>query len=234
MHKLYKSVTKNIRINFIFTVADDPYGGDYHRYRPVINEAVKSFEDLNNPNSKYKAYFLHAYQWIEFILFFQAVLFFLPRYLWRYCWEQGRVRTLTQNFSLVTLKQEEDKQKVSEIIRYILRNKFDHFEYAWKFVICEVLNFANVLAQFLIVRYTFSLSWDVMIEDFFTSSSNVNPESPLNLVFPNLARCDVPLAGGAGHTYILEFCVLPVNVFTTKMYIFLWYEKSKYYNEVVN
>ena len=33
------------------------------------------------------------YQWICFTLFFQAILFYVPRYLWK-TWENGRIKML--------------------------------------------------------------------------------------------------------------------------------------------
>lgn len=133
------------------------------------------------------------------------------------------MKALTERFQLVEVKQVDDKESLTDIVRYVRRNKFHHFEYATKYVICELLNFANVLAQYLIIRKTLGISWAVLLEDFFTSMSNVNPTSDLAQVFPSVARCEVPTATGGGHVYAVEFCVLPLNVFTTKMYIFLWY-----------
>ena len=35
------------------------------------------------------------YQWVCFTLFFQAILFYIPRYLWK-TWEAGKIKMLVQ------------------------------------------------------------------------------------------------------------------------------------------
>lgn len=43
------------------------------------------------------------YQWVSIILCFQAVLFYLPRYLWA-TWEGGRIRMLIKDLGSINLK----------------------------------------------------------------------------------------------------------------------------------
>ncbi|CAL8126468.1 unnamed protein product [Orchesella dallaii] len=207
--------------NFIIVPRESgaPFEDNYH---PVISN-FEDLKDLNKDFSKYKAKFLPEYQWIEFILFIQAVLFFLPRYLWRYCWENGRVKALTEPYKLISLKHDDETEKNKDVIAYLRKNKYDHFEYGWKFIICEVINFANSLTQYLLLKQLLGLSWSELANDLLWSVSNHNVHSPINQVFPNLARCEVPLVRGAGAIWSQEICVLPVNVFTTKIYIFLWF-----------
>lgn len=128
---------------------------------------------------------------------------------------------LTEGFELIQLKKESDED-IHNVVKFIRRNKFNTWEYAGKFVICEILNFLNVLFQFLYIMWLFDIEVGILVNDFVTSKSNVKPEHPLSLIFPTVARCEVPFQGGAGLTFLPEFCVLPVNVFTKKVYIFLW------------
>lgn len=91
------------------------------------------------------------YQWVCFVLFFQAILFYFPRYLWK-SWEGGRIKSLVKDLSFLTETAKlNDKRKL--VVGY-LKNNRRHFDfYAYKFFFCEVLNFVNVVSQIFFMDY---------------------------------------------------------------------------------
>merc|ERR1712142_883675 len=59
------------------------------------------------------------------------------------------------------------------------------------------------------------------------SISQLDPEDrsdPMNLVFPKVAKCGFNKYGGSGTVEIYDgLCVLPINIFNEKIYVFLWF-----------
>ena len=76
------------------------------------------------------------YQWICFTLFFQAILFYVPRYLWK-TWENGRIKMLVQEMNVPILDQETKKDRIRLIIDYFTGNRMNHQLYTLKFFFCE-------------------------------------------------------------------------------------------------
>ena len=76
------------------------------------------------------------YQWVCFTLFFQAILFYVPRYLWKK-WENGRVKLLLQGMNVPILDQQTKKDRIQLIIDYFTVNRRNHQLYTLKFLFCE-------------------------------------------------------------------------------------------------
>lgn len=92
------------------------------------------------------------YQWVCFVLFFQAILFYIPRYLWK-TWEAGKIKTLTQCLDLPFVSEETRKERKKLLVDYLISNLHNHNFYALRFFICEVLNFVNVIAQMYFIDH---------------------------------------------------------------------------------
>jgi len=61
--------------------------------RDVVQPGVGSHVE-GEDEVKYHKY----YQWVCFVLFFQAILFYVPRYLWK-SWEGGRLKMLVMDLN---------------------------------------------------------------------------------------------------------------------------------------
>lgn len=119
--------------------------------------------DKSTPDEKrvYHAY----YQWVCFVLFFQALFFYVPRYLWKAI-EGGKVAKLSEglNSPINAGKQIEKIRQVADYIR-AYRGSNDRYFYFYCFT--EVLNFVNVIVQMYIMDQflggAFSTyGWDVI------------------------------------------------------------------------
>lgn len=71
------------------------------------------------------------YQWVCFVLFLQAVMFYIPRYLWK-MWEGRRLKSLVLHLDSPILDQDTREVQVRLVIEYFrtnLRyvNNFDSF-----------------------------------------------------------------------------------------------------------
>lgn len=165
------------------------------------------------------------YQWVCFVLFFQAVLFYIPRYLWK-IWEGGKVGALVSDFKMISLNRELMDEKCQILCSYMENHLQQQNIYFFRFVFCEILNFINVVSQmFLMDRFLdgeFStFGWDVVS---FTEMQQHERIDPMSLVFPKLAKCTFYQYGGSATIENIDaLCVLPVNVVNEKIYVFLWF-----------
>ncbi|XP_035709900.1 innexin inx2 isoform X2 [Folsomia candida] len=170
------------------------------------------------------------YQWVGFYIFFQACTFFLPRYVWRYCWEDGRMKALVANltspihtdFELVRMRQR-------IIIDYLYSNVGTHQAYAFKFFFCEVLNFLNVIFQILLtdafLGYQFTTyGFEVMTHLRMSEEPPEKRTDPMSRIFPKVAQCTFTTFGHAGskNTYS-AICILSINILNEKIFIVVWF-----------
>lgn len=88
-------------------------------------------------------------QWLMggcFLLLSQAIMFYIPRYLWK-VWEAGKVKMLVMQLNSPIVDDEAKRERKSMLVNYFAVNMHNHNFYFFKFFICELLNFANVVGQ---------------------------------------------------------------------------------------
>jgi len=167
------------------------------------------------------------YQWVCFTLFFQAILFYIPRYLWK-VWEAGKLKFLVSGITMPIVDPPVKEERTNALLNYFdtNRNKTKHAWYATKLFFCEFLNFANVIFQIFFVDFFLG-------GEFSTYGSEVwgmmeqNPEErtdPMAKVFPKMAKCTFHKFGPSGTIQKFDgLCILPVNIINEKIYFFLWF-----------
>ncbi|XP_055548470.1 innexin inx7 isoform X2 [Wyeomyia smithii] len=192
---------------------------------------------INEDPVKYHAY----YQWVPFVLFLQALMFYFPHYIWK-TMEGGKIRKLADGLRMVELshyykennsvtfdtkytlhsKSEIDK-KILQVRNAFERHRIINHLWAFKLVFCEFLNLINVLIQ---VRYTnkflsgrfYHLGIDFINEDF-DGTMDV-----LDTVFPKVTKCHFHKYGHSGTIQKHDaLCVMALNVINEKIFSFLWF-----------
>ncbi|KAL9702415.1 hypothetical protein quinque_005933 [Culex quinquefasciatus] len=184
----------------------------------------------------------HAYyQWVPFILFLQAIMFYAPHYVWR-TMEGGKIKNLVDGLRMVEISRyyNEDKN-ITFPSKYTLysRSELDRkigivqgafrkhlrINHMWasKHVFCETLNLVNVLAQVYFTNYFlggrfYHLGFDFLEEDF-TGTMDV-----LDTVFPKVTKCHFHKYGPSGTIQKHDaLCVMALNVINEKIFTFLWF-----------
>jgi hypothetical protein len=165
------------------------------------------------------------YHWVCFILFFQAISFYMPRYLWK-TWEGGRIKMLAGNLNFPNASEgyKADQKKIA--LDYFATHLHKHNLYAICFIICEALNLLNVVGQ------TYFL--DYFLDGEFTSYgldvirfAGMDPEDrvdPMSRIFPLLTKCTFLKFGHSGTVESRDaLCVLSVNAVNEKIFLFLWF-----------
>lgn len=166
----------------------------------------------------------HAYyQWVPLMLAFQAVMFYLPHYIWK-ALEGGKMECIIAGLNASTGTQEE----ITSLVSYLKERKIYKPEsnyWAASFYFCEILNFINVVGQ-LFFTDTFLggsfLNYGLEV----LSWPSVDPENrvdPMSRVFPRMTKCVFHKFGGSGTIQKFDaMCVLGMNIINEKVYIIIW------------
>lgn len=165
------------------------------------------------------------YQWVCFALFFQAILFYIPRYLWK-TWEGGRIKMLVLDLNCPVVSEDCKSDRRKLLVDYFFTNLHSQNFYAFRFFFCEFLNFVNVILQMYIV--------DVFLDGEFShygmeviGLTEMEPEQridPMSRVFPKVTKCTFHKYGPSGSVQQFDgLCVLPLNIVNEKIYVFLWF-----------
>lgn len=167
----------------------------------------------------------HAYyQWVCFVLFLQGLSFYLPRYLWKNT-EGHKILNLSMDFNSPVVTAE-GNPKTTFLVDYLQENLGNHTFYGAMFVISEVLNFVNVVAQIYIMDTFLGGEFTTYGTQVlaFTEWDYALRYDPMLKVFPRMAKCTFYRFGSSGDVQKHDaMCLIPINILNEKIYIFLWF-----------
>lgn len=163
------------------------------------------------------------YQWVCFVLFFQAMCFYAPRYIWK-LFEGNRLRTILLGLDSPILTDAPKRREV--LIKYFRNNMGAHKVYYMSYAICEVLAFFNIIMQMYLIDSflggEFSTYGTKVIS--FTDWDDSVRFDPMMRIFPRLTKCTFHRYGSSGDVQKHDaMCILPINIINEKIYIFLWF-----------
>jgi len=181
------------------------------------------------PHSEDDERIYHAYyQWVPLMLFFQAICFYAPHWIWKQC-DNGKIKNVIVGLNKAIDKEDDRKPKIKQVASYMqgrMQNRGEHRTWAIKFFLCECLNFVNVICQ-IVLTDTF------LGGEFTTYGTQVlqfpydNPENrvdPMSRIFPRMTKCIFHKYGGSGTIQKFDaLCVLGMNILNEKIYIVLWF-----------
>lgn len=179
----------------------------------------------------------HAYyQWVPFVLFGQAIMFYLPHLLWR-SYESGTIALLVNGLQRLYLKADGERDVVagsikvpSEVTRWAkMRDVMNHLDTVTRFrmnrnwasvlIGCEVLNLLNVVFQLkLMDRFLGGQFYSYGLHAFDDDGSS------FDRVFPKMTKCDFHKFGPSGTIQTHDaMCVMALNIINEKIYAVLWF-----------
>ncbi|GLV41268.1 shaking B [Carabus blaptoides fortunei] len=165
------------------------------------------------------------YQWVAFMLFFQAILFYTPRWLWK-SWEGGKIHALMMDLDIGICSEVEKKQKKKLMIDYLWENLRFHNWWAYRYYLCEFLALINVIGQMFLMNRFFDgafLTFGIEVIQFLDSDEE-DREDPMIRIFPRMTKCTFFKYGASGEVERHDaICILPLNVVNEKIYVFLWF-----------
>ncbi|KAL3213892.1 hypothetical protein MRX96_007300 [Rhipicephalus microplus] len=183
----------------------------------IVYPGVGNGADFSDHDDvKYHKY----YQWVCLVLFFQALCFYIPRWLWK-AWEGGRLKTLVQSLEYhVVLEPDAKRQRTGLLVRYLLSNLGSRDLYASKYFACEALALFNVVGQLFFIDAFLDgefLTYGLEVLSFV--SSDEDRVDPMVRVFPRVAKCHFHKFGSSGNVETHDaVCVLPLNIVNEKIY----------------
>lgn len=168
----------------------------------------------------------HAYyQWVCFVLFFQALFFYVPRYIWKAA-EGGRIKNLLLGLNNPILGEDDKKDKRELLVEYLKRNRGNHNFSFFIYCLAEVLNLINLNIQMVLMNRFLggefsTYGWKVLS---FTEWDWSVRYDPMIRVFPRLTKCTFHRYGSSGDVQRHDaMCILPINIVNEKIYVFLWF-----------
>ncbi|XP_018574110.1 innexin inx2-like [Anoplophora glabripennis] len=162
------------------------------------------------------------YQWVCIAFCIQAVIFYLPRYLWK-MWEGGRLQFLVKDLTGPVVTPDWNSAKKETLVKYVLNGKQVHNIYTVRYSFCEFLNFINVVAQIYFMDWFITGHFSVYGIAYATYKM-YRLTNPMNEVFPKITKCTYFKIGPSGTEVNRDaLCILPLNVLNEKFFLVLWY-----------
>ncbi|KAG7178197.1 innexin inx2-like [Homarus americanus] len=179
------------------------------------------------PGQKVKLEVKHHkyYQWVALFLYLQALMFYIPRYLWK-MWEGGKVKMLVTDLHSPILDEDAKMTRKKMLVSYFRINLNKQNLYMFKFIFCEILNFINIIGQIYFtdrfLGYEFTTYGSRVVD--FSEQQLGSRHDPMDEVFPKVAKCTFTKFGASATREKFDgLCVLPLNVVSEKIFIFLWF-----------
>ena len=198
----------------------------------LVNEWNKTvgkdvpYPGIGNSHQDTKNRVYHKYyQWVWFVLYLQALMFFVPRWIWKMT-EEKKASTLVMDLGHPCLKEEIKKDKLGMLIKYFVARRGTHKRYFYWYFICEILNVINVFGQMqLMHRFLGGKFWSFGLDILKTEFK----DDPLALdvlieLFPRMTKCTFHHFGPSGDINREEAtCLLSINNINEKIYVILWF-----------
>ena len=86
------------------------------------------------------------------IFIFQAILFYVPRWLWKN-WEAGKIHALMMDLDIGVVQDVEKRQKKRLLLDYLADNLKHHNWWAYRYFFCEFLALVNIIGKQKLIKY---------------------------------------------------------------------------------
>lgn len=145
-------------------------------------------------------------------------------------WESKLLLTLTQNLRNPLVN--EQGEEVGNIVVYLTKNrdlkrhKKRHRTYLNYFLLCEVMNFLNVIMQIYLVDEFLGGTFTTYGLDVlnYVQLDQDDRVDPMVRIFPRMTKCSFHRFGASGDVQKYDaLCILPLNIINEKIYIVMWF-----------
>jgi len=166
------------------------------------------------------------YQWIPYLLFFQATSFYLPYMLNKFA-HDNRITRLIQDLQNVIPFNEFRQDKIGDIHLYTQDFYGSHGPWAAKLVLSDFMNFINITLNIFVVNLYLKgsfLTYGPRVLMYQLSEKEEWGVNPFTTLFPKMTKCTLELFGPSGSVVNHDgLCVLPINVLNERIYLLIWF-----------
>ncbi|CEF66729.1 Innexin family-containing protein [Strongyloides ratti] len=224
-----------------FSSGWEHYAEDYcfirNTFYVPFNESIpEGYDDRQKTEIGY-------YQWVPILLALQAILFFVPNWIWKSLYSQSGIDLNTIINDAMTLgrigpsDREGDSIKLKEYIADCLGTNDNgrsfrigcfklqayHGKYITTlFLFVKLLYVLNIISQFILLNN--------FLGDYYTMWGLeaiqhlwYGKKWEASRAFPRVTLCDFSVRGLASVRRFTVQCVLMINMFNEKIYLFIWF-----------
>lgn len=171
-----------------------------------------------------KKYYTY-YQWVCFVLFFQAIACYTPKFLWEQ-FEGGLMRMIVMGLNITICSREEKDAKRDALLDYLTKHVKRHKMYAIRYWLCEALCVFNIIIQMYLMNRFFDgefMSYGTRIMELSDVPQDQRVD-PMVFIFPRVTKCIFHKYGASGSLQKHDsLCILPLNIVNEKTYVFIWF-----------
>ncbi|KAI6178325.1 Innexin [Aphelenchoides besseyi] len=201
------------------------------------NEIPTKIEDRDEKQFGY-------YQWVPVVLAIQAFMFFLPNWIWKTMHQQSGIdlgTAVSDAQKLRSMPSQDRRDEIEKLSNYVSecleinqqvptprRIMFVRFGrslgsyVSCLYIFIKLLYVVNIIGQFYLLNSFIGRDYHLWGWTALTSlwTGNEWTDSP---VFPRVSLCDFRIRRLANfHRYTVQ-CVLMINMFNEKIYLFIWF-----------
>jgi hypothetical protein len=186
----------------------------------VAYPGVKTLNPLEGERKVYHKY----YQWVYFVLLLQAMLFAVPKHIWKVK-ESKRLRKLITELKqrhILEMTEYDSKRLIQDVADSLLISN----DYFFFFFFCEIVYFIHLLVQIWFTNMFLGGSFLSLGKEWlqYNHQDYDNRYDPLIRVFPRMTKCVFHKYGYSGAIEKHDaLCFLPLNIVNEKIYIVLWF-----------
>jgi len=165
------------------------------------------------------------YQWVPFMLFLQAIMFYLPHVVYEMT-EGNKVKRILGSLNLWVLNKEKRRGAEDDLAKYFVETMGIHDMWSVQILLAHCLYLVNVIGQIYFtdafLGYEFS-KYGVSIVSMLDKDPSDRVD-PMSQVFPRVTKCTFHKYGPSGSIQRHDIqCVMPINIINEKIYVALWF-----------
>lgn len=180
----------------------------------------------------------HAYyQWVPFVLFGQALMFYFTHLLWKKL-EGGRLRKLIDGLQFAAFAlgdkeievnknkiptKEKRNEKIKQIRRAFMSRLYINRSWSISLILCEVINFVHIILQVHLTNQFLCGQFLSLGPEIIRNGVDSSVDQ-LDVVFPKVTKCTFYKYGPSGSIQSHDaMCVMALNIINDKIYVMLWF-----------
>jgi len=175
----------------------------------------------DNTPTKYHSY----YQWVPYLLFLQAISFYLPYTMFKFS-QDGRISKLLQDLQNVIPFNENREDKLGDIHLYLQDFYGSHSWWARKLLMSDFMNLINIILNIFFMDWylgSIFINYAPKVISYQSSDVMEAVEDPFDKIFPKMTKCTLEMFGPSGTIQTHDsLCVMPINVLNEKLYFIIW------------